>query len=267
MKTSVTNDDLVSQCRSALAHFWTDTLKVETAREGVNLALPLSYPDGLQVLVNLRLLGEKTALLTDRGEVLGKLMNSGLNLESDIVKKLVMERSQVFDLHREGLVLQKQIRLPIDGLDIQLFGEALVSLAHLIYRYEPETVEENAADRTVQKLFLERRLAPRRNVILEGCVEKRIQVDYFLEGKRGLALEVVNRKHHLVPYMEQWGWRWNDLREKRPNLVRVMVYDPDNQDWENTALAIGRSVCEVFCPYFEQDKVESAITQAIGSTG
>jgi hypothetical protein len=59
----------------------------------------------------------------------------------------------VFDLHREGFVLQKQIRLPIDGLDIQLFGEALVSLAHLIYRYEPETVEENVADRTVQKLF------------------------------------------------------------------------------------------------------------------
>ena len=83
MKVSVTNDDLVSQCRSALAHFWTDMLKVETAREGVNIALPLLYPDGLQVLANLRLLGEKTALLTDRGEVLGNLMNSGLNLESD----------------------------------------------------------------------------------------------------------------------------------------------------------------------------------------
>ena len=46
MKASVTNDDLVSQCRGALAHFWTDTLKVETAREGVNIALPLLYPDG-----------------------------------------------------------------------------------------------------------------------------------------------------------------------------------------------------------------------------
>jgi hypothetical protein len=96
-------------------------------------------------------------------------------------------------------------------------------------------------------------------------VEKRIQVDYFLEGKRGLALEVVNRKHHLIPYMEQWGWRWNDLRKRRPNLLRAMVYDPDNQNWKEPALAIGRSVCEVFCPYFEQDKVESAITEAIHS--
>ena len=59
--------------------------------------------------------------------------------------------------------------------------------------------------------------------------------------------------------------RWNDLRKRRPNLLRAMVYDPDNQTWEEPALAIGRSVCEVFCPYFEQDKVESAITEAIHS--
>jgi hypothetical protein len=261
MKASVTNVDLVSQSKNALVRFWADTLKIEPAREGVNIALPLLYPDGLQVVANLRPLAERTALLSDRGEVLANLTNSGFNLESEIVKKLITERLQVFDLQRDGLILEKQIRLPIDGLDIQLFGEALVSLAHLIYRYEPETTEESIADRTIQKLFLEHGLVPKRNAILEGRVEKRIQVDYFLEGKRGFALEVVKRKHHLVPYMEQWGWRWNDLRTKRPHLIRTMVYDPDNQHWDDTALAIGRSVCEVFCPYFEQEKVQKAISE------
>lgn len=267
MKASVTSVDLVSQCKAALAHFWADTLKVEAKRDGVSIALPLLYPDGLQVVANLRPLGETTALLSDGGEVLGNLSNSGLNVESENIKKLVAERLQVFDLDRDGFILEKQIRLPIDGLDIQLFGEALVSLAHLIYRYEPEIVAENVADRAVKKLFLERGLVVKRNVFLEGRVEKRIQIDYFLEGKRGLALEVINRKYHLVPYMEQWGWRWNDLRYRRPNLIRVMVYDPDNQEWEETAIAIGQSVCEVFCPYFEQEKVESAITEAIDSEG
>jgi len=42
-----------------------------------------------------------------------------------------------------------------------------------------------------------------------------------------------------------------------------MVYDPDNQSWESTALAIGRSVCEVFCPYFEQEVIQKAIVDAI----
>lgn len=264
MKASVTNVDLISQCKIALMRFWADTLKIEPAREGVRIALPLLYPDGLQVVVTIKQIGERTALLTDRAEVFGNLANSGLNIESEIVKKLVADRLGVFELQRDGLTLEKQIRLPVDGLDIQLFGEALVSFAHLIYRYEPEAVGENVADRTVRKLFVERGLTPKRNFVLEGRVEKRIQVDYFLEGKRGLALEVVSRRHQLIPYMEQWGWRWNDLREKRPNLLRAMVYDPDHQNWEETALAIGRSICDVFCPYFEQDKVGSVITEAIG---
>jgi hypothetical protein len=261
MKASVTNVDLVSQCKNALARFWGDTLKIEPARDGVTIALPLLYPDGLQVVAKLRPLAERTALLTDRGEVLANLANTGFNLESETAKKLLAERLQVFDLRRNGFILEKQIRLPIDGLDIHLFGEALVSLAHLIYRYEPETTEQHVADRTIQKLFQESGLVPRRNAVLEGRVEKRIQVDYFLEGKHGFALEVVKRKHHLVPYMEQWGWRWSDLRTTRPNLVRAMVYDPDSQDWEDTALAIGKSVCEVFCPYFEQEKLQKALSQ------
>ena len=30
-----------------------------------------------------------------------------------------------------------------------------------------------------------------------------------------------------------------------------MIYDPDKQEWEETALRIGKQVCELFCPYFE----------------
>src|ERR1700730_9234688 len=263
MKGPVITVDLVSQCKSALTRFWTDTLRVEPAREGVTLALPLLYPDGLQVTISLQPVTEATAVLTDRGETLANLANSGLNLEATVVEQLLCDRLQIFDLQRDGLILQKQIRLPVDGLDIHLFGEALVSLAHLIFRHEPETAEENLADRTVQRIFAERHLTPRRNALLEGQVEKQIQIHYYLEGRRGLALEVISRKHHLLPYIERWGWRWNDLRKRHPHLIRAMVYDPDNQSWESTALAIGRSVCEVFCPYFEQEVIQKAIVDAI----
>jgi hypothetical protein len=263
MKAPVKTVDLVSQCKSALTRFWSGTLRVEPVREGVILALPLLYPEGLQVTISLQPVTEATAVLTDLGETLGTLANSGLNLEAKVVEQFIADRLQAFDLHRDGFILQKQIRLPVDGLDIHLFGEALVSLAHLIYRHEPEAAEENVSDRTVQRLFAERHLTPRRNALLEGHVAKRIQIDYYLEGRRGLALEVINRKQRLLPYMERWGWRWNDLREKHPYLIRAMVYDPDNQDWESSALAIGRSVCEVFCPYFDQTAVQKAITEAI----
>jgi hypothetical protein len=41
-----TDVDLVSQCKNALARFWADSLKIEPARDSVNIALPLLYPDG-----------------------------------------------------------------------------------------------------------------------------------------------------------------------------------------------------------------------------
>jgi hypothetical protein len=263
MKTIVTTLDLISQCRTALLRFWNDSFSVEATGDGVAIALPLLYPSGLQVAVSLKPIAETIAILSDRGETLGNLFNSGVSLEGATAEQFISDRLRVFDLKRDGLILQKQVSLPPDGLDIHLFGEALVSLAHLIYRYEPEAVEEDVAGRTVHKLFSERALKPRRNFVFEGLVEKRIQIDYYLEGQRGLALEVIKRKGDLLPYMERWGWRWTDLRKNHPQLLRAMVYDPDNQKWESTSLAIGQSVCEVFCPYFDQPTLQNVIEDAL----
>ncbi len=98
---------------------------------------------------------------------------------------------------------------------------------------------------------------------MEGRVEKRIRVDYYLEGTRGLALEVVNRRSDLVGYMEQWGWRWTDMHERQPRLVRAMIYDPERQEWEKTALEIGCLACDVFCPYHEIEEINKGILMAM----
>jgi hypothetical protein len=34
-----------------------------------------------------------------------------------------------------------------------------------------------------------------------------------------------------------------------------MYYDPDNQDWDDDALAIGKGHCEIFRPYFDSDLI------------
>ena len=149
----------------------------------------------------------------------------------------------------------------MEGVDIQIFAEALVSIAHLFYRIEPEITSQNVADDAVQRVFGKRSLQPKRNVLLSGKLEKRIRVDYFLSGKRPLALEVVKRRKDVLAYMEQWGWRWTDLHENNPTLLRAMVYDPDNQQWDEDSLTIGKAVCEIFCPYFEQDTIEAGLAQ------
>ena len=185
-----------------------------------------------------------------------------MNVEAPVSKAHLIERLAAFEIDCDGLEIKKAIKLPVDGIDIQVFAEALVSIAHLYYRYEAEPYEENVADREIARIFEDRHLKPRLNVPLEGRIEQRISVDYYLEGARGLALQVVSRRYNLMRYMEQWGWRWTDLREKNPGLIRAMIYDPERQDWEETAEEIGRSVCDVFCPYHETEVINEAITLA-----
>jgi hypothetical protein len=256
---ALTYKQFAESCRDALMRFWGETLKIGHAPRGAVLALPLMYPDGLQVVVYAELISDGRLLLSDRGATLGQLASEGLKLEGDATSRRLSERLAVFELDRKGYELTKCVRLPVDGVDIQIFGEALVSISHLLYRHEPEPAFENIADRAVQRFFREHLLEPKRNVLLEGALESSVRIDYFLAGKRPLALEVINRKGDLLSYMEQWGWRWTNISRKQRDLIPAMVYDPHGQRWDEASLRVGRSVCEVFCPYFDNEALESAL--------
>lgn len=121
----------------ALQKFWGEQLRVVQSRDRLTLALPLMNPDGWQVVVSLQPLSATRAVISDRGETLARLDNAGLDLDAEGTERLLRERLTTFELIADGNELKKEIALPIDGIDIQLFGEALVSIAHLVYRHEP----------------------------------------------------------------------------------------------------------------------------------
>lgn len=264
MNTTTTFGSLAGECRDALTQFWGEQLRFETTRNGVVMALPLMYPDGLQVVLTLNPVASGSAILSDGGHTLGQLSTSGLNFDAHAKQthSLLNQRLQAFELERDGLELRKAIKLPVDGLDIQLFGEALVSIAHLIYRYDAEGTVQSAADRTVRKVFADRQIQPQQPHYLAGRIEKRIKVDFFWSGKRPLAVEVIRRRGANLAYMEQWAWRWTDLHNRDESLLRAMIYDPDLQSFDETTVEIAKSVCELFCPYFETDSLHRLIESA-----
>jgi len=238
-------------CREAMRRFCDDQTDVAATSSGVAMALPLMYPDGWQVQVFIEPLSRSRAVITDKGRTLSRLQEQGVSFEAGQTGTLFDDKKKTFELQQDGYELLREIRLPLDGLDVQLFAESLVSIAHLVYRYEPHSPPESAADRTLLEVFKERQLEPRRSVEIDGEIEKRIRVDYLVETKRTVACQIVRRRAALLPYMEQWGFRWSDIHKRYPRLWRAMVYDPDKQEWEETALRIGKDVCELFCPYFE----------------
>jgi hypothetical protein len=227
-------------CREAVEGFLREQVSAEKTRRGVVMALPLMYPDGFQVQVHLEPVAKQTLAVLD-------------------------ERKQIFELNQVGFELQKEISLPLQGIDVQLFAESLVSIAHLIYKYEPATSEESVADRTLKQIFKERGMEPNINGVIDGEIEKGIRVNYFLPARHPLACKVVKRRGPMLGYMEQWGWRWTDVKRHNPSLLRGMIYDPDKQEWDDTTLNIGKSVCDLFCPYFETQLIHDVIDRAFKS--
>lgn len=250
--------------RGTLQEFWNGALEIASTRAGVALALPLCYPDGWQVLVDIETLTPQALRLTDSGRTLHWLAGNGQNIGTPAFKACLDERMQTFGLHREdsGWELFRELPMPLQGADLHLFGEALVSIAHLHYLHEPAIKTQNVATETVEKVFRERKIEALQNHRLNGRVEQRIAVDYFVEAPHPVALQVLGRRGAVTSYMEQWGFRWRDLRDANPRLLPGMIYDPAVQEIDSTATAIGESVCELFCPYYETDRIHALLDRA-----
>ncbi len=251
--------------RQALQQFWTDALEVEKGKiDGVVMAYPLNYPDGWQIVLEMVQSTPKAVVLSDGGRTLRRLVEAGQIFDSRSrgTYDLLQERLNAFELSKNGLELWRTITLPPQGIDIHLFAEALVSIAYLYYRHEPEVEVENVAERTVEKLFIDRSLEVIREAKLDGIIERQIPVNFLVKTRSPVAVQLINRRGNILPYMEQWGFRWNDLRSKQPKLLPVMVYDPARQTIDSTSKQIGKNVCELFCPYHETERLHELIDRA-----
>lgn len=251
-----------SACAAMMEAFWHEQAQAAATRDGVALTLPLMYPDGWQVTVHLSQLIPGWVRLSDHGKTLGALIEAGLSLDANHNAALLAERVKTFELLNDGALLSKDVRWPLQGVDVQLFAEALVSIAHLIYRHEPASLLDNPADKAVCRVFETRKVKPRRNAEIKGHLLQSTRVDYLVEGRRPLAIQVVNRRDFLLDYMERWAFRWGDLRQHNNRLLAGMVYNPENQDWDATALRIGQEVCDVFCRYDEAEPLYRALDKA-----
>lgn len=255
---------LIKTLRTSFAEFWQEQLQVEPVSDALAVSPPLLYADGWQVTVYLEPLTPTQWRITDRGATLGKLIDAGLHPEQGKLAKEVKEQSSFYGFDRDGLQVEKILRFPFDVAEIQIFAEGLVALSHLSPKVPKEILPqtERMIEERISAFFYNRHLTPLRRHKLAGLVETEITVDFYLEGPSPLALQPVNRTRNLLPYMEQWGWRWTDLKNRHPDMIRAMVYDPDNQQWDEASLNIGKQVCDVFTPYSDTDEALSAVLTA-----
>lgn len=245
--------------RGLLTSFWNEALEITSTPKGLLFTMPVSYPDGWQVVLELSQKTPKGFRLSDRGKTLGWLTGQGQNIETDAMKHHLGRLCAEHHLQEEHGVLYRWLGFPVDATDIQVFAEGLAAISRLEILNDHRAAEEELADHTVQRIFADAGLSPKRNHRLYITKERAVSVDYFVEQRRPLALQILRTKTDFSGTMEKWGFRWKELKSNYEGLAPVMLYDRHSQMIDSYSRHIGESECELFCGYDETDLIHQTL--------
>ena len=248
--------------RTALQSFWSEALQVEPIKDGFAIAMPISLPDGWQMVVDLTDQTPAGVKLTDRGRTLSWLATQGQHNDTTNLTEEIATICRQSQIQQDGWELFRWLPLPLQGVDIHVFTEGLSNIAHLYYLREVTPRSQEVADITLRRVFADRKLEAQINASLVGKTEQKVSVDYLVRPGKLVAFQLLRRKGRVTAFMEQWGYRWNDLRKMNPNLMPAMLFDPAVQDIDSESQAIGQDVCELFCPYNETDRIHALLARA-----
>jgi hypothetical protein len=256
VETTFSSTDL----RGLLTSFWNETLGIETAPQGMIFTMPVSYPDGWQVVLELSQKTPKGFRLSDRGKTLSWLTGQGQNIETDAMKQHLQRLYSEHYLQEEHGVLCRWLEFPLDATDIQVFAEGLAAISRLEILNEHRVADEEVADKTVQRILSDSGLAAKRKHKLSVTKDRAVSVDYFVEQRRPAAIQIVKAKSDLSGTMEKWGFRWHELKSNYTGLAPIMLYDRNSQIIDAYSRHIGETECELFCGYDETDRIHETLT-------
>ena len=248
-------------CAAAIRSFYDEVIEVKSHGDRVYLSLPLMNADGYQTTIAVEQVTEQRAILTDLGETLAFLDARGISTRHS--KELIDARVAEFAIEQHGSELSKVVALPIQGLDIQLFAEALSGLTYVVFRHEHSQPRNSYVYHRVIDALRRANIhfLAGKDALIAGRTSKSIQVDFLLPGNVRAAIKTVQRRGRMQDYMEQWGFRWVDAKQAEPTLIRTMLYDPENQEWDKHSLEIGEQHCEIFRPYYELDSFRADLAR------
>ncbi len=223
--------------------------------------MPQTGADGWQLVLEITEPTPGKARVSDAGRTLGGLAAEGQNIESESVRAHLAAILRESHLEQDGIELFRWLPLPLDPVEIHVFAEALAAVTHLRLLHEPTLRSQDVADLTLRRVFADRQIQALQGATLPGRTEK-VRVDYLVQAVRPVAFEILRRKGRLLSVMEQWGYRWMDIKKVAPSLMPVMLYDPASQEIDSESRAIGEEVCSLFCAYDQTDRIHGVLEEA-----
>jgi hypothetical protein len=203
------------------------------------VSLPLHYSAHTRVELSVTRISKDRFLLTDQGQTLSELKDSGHPVGSRLYDR-VQEIVRIWRIDLDGVSLVKMCRRKELGTALHELGEAAKTIgdAYLIPR-DRETdprVEESLKDQ-VRHEFQREQYFYREQQDVPGRIETAgHRVDFYIppNGSKGLALEVLINPNKLQA--EAWGFRARDMKDANQGLLVGFVYDQVARDLSRTIL-------------------------------
>lgn len=241
--------------RENLNAFWDDSLEISTTANGLIFTMPMSYPDGWQVVIELNQKTPQGYYISDRGKTLSWLQGQGQNLCTDAMQSHLQRLCAEHSITLQNGILHRWLEAPLDSLDIQVFAEGITAISRLNILHDHRAPEENVADVSVQRVLKDAGLEPKVKHRLSVTKERKVSVDYYVEQNKPLAIQLLRTKNEVSGTMEKWGFRWHELRKAYQGLSPVMFYNRDTQIIDPYSRHIGETECDLFCGYDETDRI------------
>ena len=245
--------------RRELNAFWDSILEIEPISEGLAFTMPLAYPDGWQVVLELTQKTPKGFRLSDQGKTLSWLTARGHNISTDAMRAHLKRYRTEHFMEEENGVLFRWLRAPLEAAEIHVFAKGLAAIARLEIFHDVRPAEANIADSLVQRTFKDANLDPTRYHKLSITKDRTVAVDYFVDQKRPLAVQLIKTKNDVSGTMEKWGFRWHELKKAYTGLAPIMLYDRNTQVIDPYSRHIGETECELFCGYDETDRIHHVL--------
>lgn len=212
--TTFSADDL----RSILTDFWHTILEVQHTPQGLLFTMPMSYPDGWQVVLELQQVTPQTWLLSDRGQTINWLMGQGLNMQTEALQSHLKRLCSEHSLQLSDGVFLRQLPWPLQASDLHVFAEGMAAIARLDFFNEHRAHEADVATHAVERILKDAHFPCHRQHKLAITPERFVTVDFYVPQSRPAAIQIVKAKTDLVGSMERWGFRWRELKGLNPGL-------------------------------------------------
>ena len=248
--------------RASLLEFWSGAVDIARTPKGLTVAMPTTDPEGWQMVIDLREPAPGFIQVSDSGRTLGRLATLGQNIETDAILAAVDRICRECKIARDGFELTAHPESATDALTLHVFAEGLAAIAHLEYLRDLAPRTQDVADVTLRRVFAERGLEVFPGKKLPAKTEREIRVDYFAQPRLPVAFQILRRQGRILPTMEQWGFRWNDIKKVTPALLPAMLYNPALQEIDPAGHAIGEEVCALFCAYDDTARIHEFLAAA-----